>query len=100
MQLGTNHIERLIAYYNGSYPLAIAAYNAGPGNVNKWLRDNGDPRTDGRLAALDRGDRLLRDEELRAARGGKCGGLRTPLSGAHWPCWRATPCDGFPALGL
>ncbi|RPF70665.1 lytic transglycosylase domain-containing protein [Aurantiacibacter spongiae] len=45
MQLGSNHIERLIAYYDGSYPLAIAAYNAGPGNVNKWLRENGDPRT-------------------------------------------------------
>ncbi|MEE4317011.1 MAG: lytic transglycosylase domain-containing protein [Erythrobacter sp.] len=45
MQLGSNHIERLIAYYDGSYPLAIAAYNAGPGNVNRWLRENGDPRT-------------------------------------------------------
>ncbi|WP_338244236.1 lytic transglycosylase domain-containing protein [Aurantiacibacter hainanensis] len=45
MQLGSNHIERLISYYDGSYPLAIAAYNAGPGNVNRWLRENGDPRT-------------------------------------------------------
>ncbi|WP_137679514.1 lytic transglycosylase domain-containing protein [Aurantiacibacter suaedae] len=45
IQLGSNHIERLIRYYDGSYPLAIAAYNAGPGNVNKWLRSNGDPRT-------------------------------------------------------
>lgn len=45
MQLGSNHIERLLAYYDGSYPLAIAAYNAGPGNVNRWLRQNGDPRT-------------------------------------------------------
>jgi len=45
MQLGSNHIERLLNTYNGSYPLAIAAYNAGPGNVNRWLRENGDPRT-------------------------------------------------------
>ncbi|TIX50356.1 lytic transglycosylase domain-containing protein [Alteraurantiacibacter aquimixticola] len=47
MQLGSNHIERLISYYDGSYPLAIAAYNAGPGNVNRWLRENGDPRRGG-----------------------------------------------------
>ena len=45
VRLGSNHIERLIRNYNGSYPLAVAAYNAGPGNVNRWLRENGDPRT-------------------------------------------------------
>lgn len=45
IRLGSNHIERLVSYYDGSYPLAFAAYNAGPGNVNKWLRANGDPRT-------------------------------------------------------
>ncbi len=44
IRLGSNHIERLMARYNGSVPLAIAAYNAGPGNVNKWLAQNGDPR--------------------------------------------------------
>lgn len=43
--LGSGYFQRMLAYYNGSYPLAIAAYNAGPGNVNKWLKANGDPRT-------------------------------------------------------
>ncbi|WP_443018941.1 lytic transglycosylase domain-containing protein [Sphingomonas sp.] len=44
IQLGSHYFERMLAQY-GSYPLALAAYNAGPGNVNKWLRANGDPRT-------------------------------------------------------
>jgi soluble lytic murein transglycosylase len=43
VKLGNQYIERMYRNY-GSYPLAIAAYNAGPGNVNKWLRANGDPR--------------------------------------------------------
>lgn len=42
--LGDFYFGRLMDTYRGSYPLAVAAYNAGPGNVNKWLRDNGDPR--------------------------------------------------------
>ena len=44
IMLGSSYFDRMYANY-GSYPLAIAAYNAGPGNVNKWLRLNGDPRT-------------------------------------------------------
>jgi len=44
VQLGSAYFERMLSYYNGSYPLAVAAYNAGPSNVNKWLRANGDPR--------------------------------------------------------
>ncbi|UIP08139.1 lytic transglycosylase domain-containing protein [Erythrobacter sp. SDW2] len=45
VQLGNGYFQRMLDYYGGSYPLAVAAYNAGPGNVNKWLRANGDPRT-------------------------------------------------------
>ncbi len=44
IQLGSHYFEKMYALY-GSYPLAVAAYNAGPGNINKWLRANGDPRT-------------------------------------------------------
>ena len=44
VQLGNAYFARMMDYFSGSYPLAIAAYNAGPGNVNKWLRANGDPR--------------------------------------------------------
>ncbi|MDZ3831549.1 MAG: transglycosylase SLT domain-containing protein [Sphingopyxis sp.] len=47
MTLGSTYFQQMLRYYGGSYPLAIAAYNAGPGNVNKWLRANGDPRTGG-----------------------------------------------------
>lgn len=44
IQLGSTYFRRMLDYYDGCYPLAVAAYNAGPGNVNKWLRANGDPR--------------------------------------------------------
>ena len=43
MMLGSSYFQRIFSQF-GSYPLAIAAYNAGPGNVNKWLAANGDPR--------------------------------------------------------
>jgi soluble lytic murein transglycosylase len=51
IRLGNSYFQRMYNSY-GSYPLAVAAYNAGPGNVNKWLRANGDPRT-GTISWLD-----------------------------------------------
>jgi len=47
MMLGSTYFQQMLRYFGGSYPLAVAAYNAGPGNVNKWLRANGDPRGGG-----------------------------------------------------
>ena len=44
MLLGRSYIETMIDDFGGSYPLAIAAYNAGPGRVRQWVRDFGDPR--------------------------------------------------------
>ena len=45
LRLGDAYFARMMSYYNGCYPLAVGAYNAGPGNVNRWLAANGDPRT-------------------------------------------------------
>ncbi|MCJ8159320.1 lytic transglycosylase domain-containing protein [Sphingomonas sp. LaA6.9] len=47
IRLGSTYFGRMLSYFGGSYPLAVAAYNAGPGNVNKWLAANGDPRAGG-----------------------------------------------------
>ena len=47
IQLGSTYFQSMLSYYGGSYPLAVAAYNAGPGNVNRWIAANGDPRTPG-----------------------------------------------------
>jgi soluble lytic murein transglycosylase len=44
LTLGRSYIERLLDDFGGSYALAIAAYNAGPGRVRQWLHDFGDPR--------------------------------------------------------
>jgi soluble lytic murein transglycosylase len=44
LELGRSYIERLIEDFGGSYPLAIAAYNAGPGRIKQWLQAFGDPR--------------------------------------------------------
>jgi soluble lytic murein transglycosylase len=44
VMLGRSYIENMIEDFGGSYPLAIAAYNAGPGRVRQWVRDFGDPR--------------------------------------------------------
>ena len=44
LQLGSAFLHRLISGYDGSYILALAAYNAGPGRVKQWLALFGDPR--------------------------------------------------------
>jgi soluble lytic murein transglycosylase len=47
IRLGSTYFGGLMTRFNGSYVLSVAAYNAGPGNVNKWIRANGDPRVPG-----------------------------------------------------
>lgn len=44
--LGQAYLTKMLARYDGFVPLAAAAYNGGPGNVDKWLNVMGDPRKD------------------------------------------------------
>ncbi len=39
--LGSSYFHRMVQLYHDNIPLAVMAYNAGPGNVNKWKRGNG-----------------------------------------------------------
>jgi soluble lytic murein transglycosylase len=45
MTLGSAHLADLIDDFNGSYVLAIAAYNAGSHRAREWIGDWGDPRS-------------------------------------------------------
>jgi soluble lytic murein transglycosylase len=51
-RLGTAYVARMLKEFKGSYPLAIAAYNAGPRRAGAWIREYGDPR-DGDVDAID-----------------------------------------------
>jgi soluble lytic murein transglycosylase len=44
VMLGSAYFQGLMNYWGGYAPLAVASYNAGAGNVRKWVRENGDPR--------------------------------------------------------
>jgi soluble lytic murein transglycosylase len=52
MRLGSAYLDQMIGRFGGTWPFAIAAYNAGPGRVDEWLQTYGDPRQ-GRPAMLD-----------------------------------------------
>ena len=44
INLGSHYIAGLILEYEGAYPFAIAAYNAGPKRVRYWKKINKDPQ--------------------------------------------------------
>lgn len=41
IRYGTELLRFLLEYYDGDVPTALAAYHAGPGNVDSWLRAAG-----------------------------------------------------------
>jgi len=50
--LGSTYLQQLIRRYDGFYPMAVAAYNAGPARVSSWIEAFGDPR-DGKIDLID-----------------------------------------------
>jgi len=44
IRLGSLYMKQMLERYDGSYPLALAAYNGGPARVSRWLERFGDPR--------------------------------------------------------
>ncbi|MFO1086157.1 MAG: lytic transglycosylase domain-containing protein [Reyranellaceae bacterium] len=52
VQLGSQYIAEMLKRFGGSYEIAMAAYNAGPTRVARWLKTMGDPR-DGKIDMVD-----------------------------------------------
>lgn len=52
LRLGQTFLAELLAKFNNSYVLTLAAYNAGPNRVRRWIKLNGDPR-DPSVDAID-----------------------------------------------
>lgn len=44
VQLGSQYLAEMLGRFGGSYEIALAAYNAGPNRVARWLETMGDPR--------------------------------------------------------
>jgi soluble lytic murein transglycosylase len=47
VSLGSAYYARLLNTWGGNHVLAVASYNAGAGNVRKWINAYGDPRRPG-----------------------------------------------------
>jgi soluble lytic murein transglycosylase len=52
VNLGSAYLGEMIDTFDGSYVMAIAAYNAGPGRPREWMTNWGDPRT-GEIDVVD-----------------------------------------------
>jgi len=52
VRLGSTYLGDMIDNFEGSYVMALAAYNAGPARVRRWVKEYGDPR-DPTVDAID-----------------------------------------------
>ena len=40
LAIGSEYLRQVLRQFGGSFPLAAAAYNAGPGRVRGWLKNS------------------------------------------------------------
>jgi soluble lytic murein transglycosylase len=52
VQIGSQYLAEMLKRFGGSYEIALAAYNAGPNRVARWLDTLGDPRN-GKIDMVD-----------------------------------------------
>jgi soluble lytic murein transglycosylase len=52
IKLGTYYFNSLLEDYDGVYPFAIGAYNAGPNRIKSWVKKYGDPNR-GKISFVD-----------------------------------------------
>ena len=50
--MGSYYLGNLLEEYEGSYPFALSAYNAGPKRVKYWNKVNGNPQK-GKIHYID-----------------------------------------------
>jgi hypothetical protein len=74
--LGNYYLSQLMDEWGGNAVLVAAAYNAGSGNVRRWIAANGDPASPGADMVRWIEEIPFRDPQLRAAGARECRGLR------------------------
>lgn len=89
MALGNAYLNKMLGRYNGDKTLALAAYNAGPGSVDEWIKENGDPRK-GEISAQEFIDKIpfkeTRDytQKIMQQAGGEIPASRRYAEGTKW----------------
>ena len=79
MRLGSTYLGEMVDNFCGSYVMAAAAYNAGPGRPAQWAAVLRRPaRPAARSGRLHRVHPVLRDPQLRDAGDGEDAGLPRP----------------------